>query len=116
MFAKRPIRRGEVVLVERAVMIVAESSESDSVDKVIRELRQDVKMLFEGLADAVVDGRTKTQKKTPQGILNTNAFEVELGGQRCKALFLKSARCNHRCVFSSYVYFFLFRSPSFLLV
>ncbi|KAF5362617.1 hypothetical protein D9758_009607 [Tetrapyrgos nigripes] len=126
MFAKRPVRKGEVVCRERAVVVVANSgfasdfeSQSQSqtddgagrsgngtgnlamVETVFKGLKGDVRRFVEGLGDTKSDSARNSEnaktEKTAEGILKTNAFDVELGGQMCKALFVKSARCNHSC-------------------
>jgi len=98
MFAKRSIRQGSVILVERPVMIVEEVEDAELVFK---QLNKNVKRYLDCLTDSTVSGK---QNKTAKGILATNAFNIELAPNLlsekkiCRAIFLRSSQCNHRLV------------------
>jgi len=112
VFARRPIRQGTVILVERPAMIVEDAVDAEEV---FMKLKKDVKGLAESLTDssALRDTRAKGMiAKSPKGIVATNAFEVELEDvkretRKCKALFPHTARCNHRRVFPSLLFYHL---------
>ncbi|THV07019.1 hypothetical protein K435DRAFT_848689 [Dendrothele bispora CBS 962.96] len=102
MFATVPIRKGAVILAERPVMIVGETEDAGDV---FMKLKQDTRNLVESFSDSTSmshQGGEMVAPRTFQGILQTNGFGVELidasgDKQRCRALFLRSARCNHSC-------------------
>ncbi|KAK7451224.1 hypothetical protein VKT23_012562 [Stygiomarasmius scandens] len=102
VFARRPIRQGTVILVERPAMIVEDVADAEEV---FTKLKKDVKDLAESLMDfSVLRGACAKGviAKSPKGIVATNAFEVELEDakgetRKCKALFPHTARCNHSC-------------------
>ncbi|THV06996.1 hypothetical protein K435DRAFT_418041 [Dendrothele bispora CBS 962.96] len=103
MFAKRSIPRGSVILAEKPVMIVEDANDAEHVfEKLERSVRVNVECLPDLTASHTHGQAPGMRSKTPQGIVKTNAFDIEcasnLGEKKaCKAIFLQSSRCNHSC-------------------
>ena len=86
-----PIRKGEVVLEEKPVLIVDDDASLQTLDRLVESLSEASKKRFWELADAHA---SPGKKKTAAGVVRTNAYPV--GGGK-GGMFPLFARFNHSC-------------------
>ncbi|KAK0614588.1 hypothetical protein B0T14DRAFT_557797 [Immersiella caudata] len=102
VIATRNIKRGTVIMVDQAVMLV----ETVFPQKVTRPLGRE--MLNEGMARLSEEGsevaralarsgKVQDEISRAEDIIKTNAFSVTLGGRAYMALFPLVSRMNHGC-------------------
>ena len=114
MLAQRPIRAGEVVLVEVPTLVLP-ASLPDAGEGMYEQLvgvlsvgvRKELRELVWGGGDGGDDAYETIMRIHPFGV----SLPFSLGGVSsiCRGVFLKTSRINHRCAANNSFFFFSFQ-------